>query len=94
MTRYHATSNGDIPFTAEEESEADAEMALVPAELGLQVRTLRNVLLEKCDYVTLRSTDQGIPVPAEWATYRQALRDITNNVNFPYLTPADWPVQP
>jgi hypothetical protein len=94
MTRYHATSNGDIPFTAEEESEADAEMALVPAALGLQVRTLRNVLLEKCDYVTLRSTDQGIPVPAEWATYRQALRDITNNVNFPYLTPADWPVQP
>lgn len=26
--------------------------------------------------------------------YRQALRDITDHVNFPYLNDADWPVKP
>jgi hypothetical protein len=35
------------------------------------------------------------PVDATaWGTYRQALRDITGHVNFPYLTEADWPVKP
>lgn len=27
MTRYHATASGDVPFTAEEEAEADAREA-------------------------------------------------------------------
>ena len=27
MSRFHATSNGDIPYTAEEEAEKDAEEA-------------------------------------------------------------------
>lgn len=67
----------------------------IPSEIAAeQVRTERNQRLADCDYVTLRSTDQGVVVPVEWVTYRQALRDITDNVNFPYLTPADWPVQP
>jgi hypothetical protein len=26
--------------------------------------------------------------------YRQALRDITDHVNFPYLADEDWPVKP
>jgi hypothetical protein len=67
----------------------------IPSEIAAeQVRTERNQRLADCDYVTLRSTDQGVVVPVEWVTYRQALRDITDNVNFPYLTPTDWPVKP
>lgn len=30
----------------------------------------------------------------EWATYRQALRDITSHSNWPNLEEADWPIQP
>lgn len=29
-----------------------------------------------------------------WATYRQALRDITANAHFPYLNAGDWPQPP
>lgn len=31
---------------------------------------------------------------AEWATYRQALRDITSHSNWPELEEEDWPTQP
>ena len=32
MARHHATSNGDIPFTAEEESQRDTEEEAVAVE--------------------------------------------------------------
>lgn len=67
----------------------------VPYDIAAdQVRAERNQRLSDSDYVTIRSVDQGIAVPPEWASYRQSLRDITDNSNFPYLTPADWPVKP
>jgi len=31
---------------------------------------------------------------AEMTTYRQALRDITDHANFPYLAEDDWPTKP
>jgi hypothetical protein len=31
---------------------------------------------------------------AEQTAYRQALRDITTNSNWPNLTSSDWPVKP
>tara|TARA_A100001011_G_C14001911_1_gene711769 strand:- start:49 stop:429 length:381 start_codon:yes stop_codon:yes gene_type:complete len=43
---------------------------------------------------------QGIDSPlsdskkVEWATYRQALRDITSHSNWPNLEDEDWPTEP
>lgn len=41
------------------------------------VRQYRNIRLEASDIAVLRFTEAGLSVPAEWVTYRQALRDIT-----------------
>lgn len=41
------------------------------------VREYRNLRLQESDIAVLRYTEAGLPVPAEWVTYRQALRDIT-----------------
>lgn len=104
MTRYHATSNGNVPFTSKEEAEWDAMEAEwaagADARAAEEVRTKRDKLLAECDWVTVKAVDQnaqdslGIQVPQVWLDYRQALRDITDHANFPYLQDTDWPDEP
>ena len=66
-----------------------------------QVRDQRNNLLKDTDFLAL--TD--VAMSDAMKTYRQELRDITDHVNFPDLTPnefdeegnkvsGDWPVKP
>jgi len=59
--------------------------------LWAQVRALRSARLKACDWVVVRAMESGQPVPAPWATYRQALRDITNQ---PDPTALNWPTPP
>lgn len=58
------------------------------------VRSKRDNLLAQTDWVVVMHTEKGTNIPMEWEIYRQALRDITNHVNFPYLAEDDWPVKP
>ena len=80
MTRYHATPEGNVPFTAEEEAQRDAEElawsngAFDRAMKSL--RTKRNSLLAETDYLAL--SDRTLS--ADMNTYRQQLRDITNGL--------------
>lgn len=54
-------------------------------------RSKRNALLTESDWTQVADA----PVDATaWATYRQALRDITTHANWPNLSEADWPVKP
>ena len=55
-------------------------------------RAKRDRLLTESDWVTIRATDTGNPVPTEWVDYRQALRDITEQTAFP--DNIDWPQEP
>jgi hypothetical protein len=69
----------------------DNEKAEVNAQQETLVRNQRNHLLSASDWTQIADA----PVDATlWATYRQALRDITNHVNFPHLQEADWPTKP
>jgi hypothetical protein len=54
------------------------------------MRTKRDRMIADTDWMALSDNTMS----AGWATYRQALRDITGHANFPYLTEADWPVKP
>lgn len=51
----------------------------------------RNRLLNASDWMVIRSHEIGTKVPEEWANYRQALRDIPNQPDFPRVT---WPKEP
>lgn len=53
------------------------------------VRAQRNDKLKNCDWTQLVDSTAD---KAAWATYRQALRDITTQVGFPWTV--DWPVAP
>ena len=47
------------------------------AEALRQVRVIRDTLLKETDWITIKAYDQQQPVPTDWANYRQALRDMT-----------------
>jgi len=72
-----------VDMTAEEIAERDGVVAS-------NVREKRDNLIADTDYLAL--TDNTLT--EAMATYRQALRDITDHANFPYLEEADWPTKP
>ena len=71
-----------------------AYQAGLDANAASAARKKRDALLADTDWIVIMHTEKGTNIPLEWEVYRQALRDITNHVNFPHLTDADWPVKP
>ncbi len=59
---------------------------------AIQAEAVR--LLSQTDYKAIKAYESGIPLSTAWINYRQALRDIYNNVN--NLDPffIEWPEQP
>ena len=57
-----------------------------------ELRQERNKRLAECDWVVIRATSTDTPVPEEWKTYMQALRDLPANTEDPE-NPV-WPTIP
>jgi len=72
-------------------SEEAAERLAVQSTIS---RSTRFELLQETDWVVAKAQELGTAIPSEWATYRQALRDITSHANWPHLDEADWPIKP
>jgi hypothetical protein len=64
------------------------ELATLDKNTATAVRLKRTELLADTDWTQLADAPADATT---WATYRQALRDITEHVNFPYLSDNDWP---
>ena len=56
------------------------------------LRIERNYRLTETDWVVAKSTETGTPIPDEWKTYRQTLRDITKTATS--LDDVKWPTKP
>jgi hypothetical protein len=81
----------DIPKPSKEELLQKVEQ--LEAERPLKdLRKERNKRLTDCDWVVTRATSTDTPVPEEWKTYMQALRDLPSNIEDP--TNPVWPVAP
>jgi hypothetical protein len=76
-----------VEMNDDEKLEADEEKAYF-------TRVERSIKLSETDWVVIFYTEKNTPIPVEWKIYRQALRDITDHANFPYLQETDWPVKP
>jgi len=82
----------DTPAQTAAEQEA-AYKAMKDAEQAESVRTQRGEKLKECDWTQVADALLDAPVDkAAWATYRQALRDVTAQAGFPWTI--DWPTQP
>ena len=92
MTRYHNINGTRVQFTEEEEAVRDAEELAwtndAPNRRMAELRRQRDVLLAETDWMA----NSDVTMSDAWATYRQALRDITtqtpsddelSNITFP-----------
>ena len=65
---------------------------LIDAQPWKELREKRNKRLSQCDWVATRAFTTNTPVPEEWKTYMQALRDLPANTEDP-SSPV-WPQEP
>ena len=95
MARHHNINGVQVPFTAEEEAQRDAEEtawndgAFDRAMSDLRQR--RDSLLKATDYLALSDNT----LSADMTTYRQDLRDITNGLTtIEDVNAVTWPTKP
>jgi hypothetical protein len=90
MPRYHNVNGQSVQFTEAEETARDAEEAAWAAgandRAAAQVREVRDAKLTACDWMA----NSDVTMPDDWRDYRQALRDVPNQL------PNDitWPTAP
>ena len=91
MEKLYACENGVMrEFTAEEYAQEQVRQnENLTVRLPQSIRQQRNALLASCDWTHI--SDATVDKQA-WATYRQALRDITAQAGFP--TDVQWPTKP
>lgn len=83
--KFAAFTNGSV-------IEALVEPAPTPVPTEQQIRQHRDLLLMRSDWTDLPNAPLTAEQKTVWATYRQALRDITTQAGFPETV--DWPVAP
>jgi hypothetical protein len=92
MTRHKATPEGNIPFTAEEETARDLEEAAWEAaaddRLAADARDKRNDLLAATDW----TANSDVTMTTEMTAYRTLLRNLPAQSGFP--TTINWPTAP
>jgi len=63
-----------------------------------RLRTHRDKLLQKCDWVVLSDVSLSEEKKSSWLEYRQALRDLPNisspEIDGPFIKNVDWPIPP
>lgn len=69
-----------------------ATIEILEEENWEYLRNIRNRFLSETDWVSSKYYDLGQPVPTEWVSYRQALRDLPANTEDP-ANPT-WPTKP
>jgi hypothetical protein len=83
---------GSWVYTVEVQSMTAEEIQAAKDSAMAQIRGQRNRLLLQSDYTQI--ADNPDPKKAEWAAYRQALRDLPANITSDPRTFVDWPTDP
>jgi len=55
------------------------------------IRSQRDVLLNKTDWMVTKALETGVPVTDAWKNYRQALRDVPTQSDVDNI---NWPTEP
>ena len=95
MARHHATSEGNVAFTAEEETARDAEEKAwadeAPKRAWEELRQKRDLKLSSTDWMA--SSD--VTLSDEWKAYRKSLRDFPATLDDAKVVKEyTWPSEP
>ncbi len=75
MPRFKIVDGVRSQYTAEEEAQADAEAEAWDLDID-RIRSHRNAILRDSDWTQIGDAALGDHTAEEWATHRQALRDL------------------
>ena len=89
MFADYVNDEGVTVTKAEQEA---AYTARKTEEKATAIRTERDAKLAESDWMVIKAAETGVALATEWATYRQALRDITAQAGFP--NEVTWPTKP
>jgi hypothetical protein len=78
-------------YTVEVAPKTEEELTSDRESKSAEIRKQRDELLASSDWRVIKAMEQGVQLESEWATYRQALRDITSQPKFPNV---EFPVEP
>ena len=81
----------ETPAKTAAENEAEYKAAK-DTEQAKSVRSTRDTKLAECDWRVIKAAETATTLDAAWATYRQALRDVTAQSGFPWTI--TWPDAP
>ena len=82
----------DEGVTVTKAEQEQAYTARKNEEAATAVRAERDKLIASCDWMAIKAFEGGTTVSTEWATYRQALRDVSAQAGFP--NDITWPEKP
>ena len=68
------------------ENKTAEEIAADVASKSSQMRANRDRALEASDWRVIRAAETGVALDTDWATYRQALRDLPNAEGWPDIS--------
>jgi hypothetical protein len=92
-TRTDVAEDGtETEVTVTKASQEEAYTAHKDAEAATAARAERDKLIASCDWMAIKAFEGGTTVSTEWATYRQALRDVSAQAGFP--NDITWPEKP
>ena len=84
MPRHHNINGVQVPFTAQEEAQRDAEEQAYSDgafdRAMADLRSKRDNLLKASDWEVIMAKEKGTTLSAGFKTYRQDLRDITDGL--------------
>lgn len=83
---------GSWVYIVEVQPMTDQEIQAAKDSAMAQIRAQRNALLKQSDYTQI--PDNPDPQKAEWAAYRQTLRDLPATITGDPRTFTDWPTDP
>ena len=90
--QVYIEGQGLVDLTSEEQTAFDARRASNAAWRTEALRTERNKRLAESDWLIVMHKEKGTNIPTAWKTYRQELRDITND--YTSLNDVVWPEKP
>ena len=99
MTRYKNVNGDVVPYTAEEEAEADILVsdAKVLERALEQLRNARTSMLQESDWMA----NSDVVMTEVWKSYRQQLRDLPSNYTTTDsqdlkedISNLEWPTKP
>ena len=91
---HSASTHKTIATLASDENSIILTSEIRGIDYETKNRAKRGSFLLDSDWTQLPDNPLSDSKKTEWATYRQALRDITSHSNWPNLEEADWPTQP